>query len=900
MYAVFKRNFLGYFLNPTGYVFICVFVLLSSIAAFVPDNFVNSNLANLAQLNLWFPLIALFFAPAISMNLWADERRLNTDELLLTQPISTLQIILGKYFAAVLVYTVSLLFSAIANYAILDFLGSPDRGLFATTYLGYWFVGVSTTALASIMSYATSQLTTSYILGALINVPLIALKWADITPISNRVAMALKSFSIDAFFEPFGRGVITLSSVLYFVSISVLALYVCLILLNRNVWTSTRFYTRLAHNLFRVAALATLLTSLVGFTRNHDLRADRTEEKLSALSSETIRLIEENTSSYPIIVEARLSANVPSEYVQTKLNIISILNEIKNRSKTPIFLDIREILPNTPEAYRLERQYDIKPRKVVFDSRGQLREDSVFMSIIFHCGSKTVTIPFLNRGLSVEYELISSLVSVVSPPKKRIGIVRTDAGAMGRLDMYGREIQKEWPLVSELRKRYIVESVDAKEEIDTERYDALVAVQPSSLTPVELLNFAKALRQGAPAVIFEDPCPIFLSFLPGTLEKRQPTPLNPVPPLKGEINMLWTALGVRFNGANVLWKNYNPYPKLAGLSQEYLFVDARPISYKEAKGEKKSDAASERPVFNQQDAAVAHLEHVLFPFVGCMEATEGAETTFTPLVQVDAGGYSAVDDILADGVRSQSANRIERHEVYTLAGRVSGTVPLGLQITPEHSSENPRGASVRNQPPQFNVVVIADVDMATPGFFTLREMGMDARSGVTFDFDNISFIMNVIDDLAQENLLISIRNRRPKHRTLERIEEKTREIRDRATATEIAYMQELQKESQKEQKALQKRLQELSSSGGLSRNESMEMQSALMAAQQRLDSKLDEKRRLVNHKIEEEQREVDEFVRQTQSRYKSYAVVLPPIPPLLIGLCVYIRRRRLQGSAYGM
>ena len=106
MFAVFKRNFVSYFLNPTGYVFICVFVLLNSVAAFVPDEFVNSNLANLAQLNLWFPLIALVFAPAVAMGVWADEKRLGTDELLTTQPITSRDIVLGKYFACALVYTV--------------------------------------------------------------------------------------------------------------------------------------------------------------------------------------------------------------------------------------------------------------------------------------------------------------------------------------------------------------------------------------------------------------------------------------------------------------------------------------------------------------------------------------------------------------------------------------------------------------------------------------------------------------------------------------------------------------------------------------------------------------------------------------------------------------------------
>ncbi|MDO5307979.1 MAG: Gldg family protein [Planctomycetia bacterium] len=892
MYAVFKRNFLAYFLNPTGYVFICVFVLLSSVAAFLPDEFVNSNLANLAQLNAWFPLIILVFAPAVAMSAWAEERRLGADELLVTQPITSWQIVLGKFCAAVLVYTVSLLFSAFSNYIILRFLGNPDLGLFCSTYLGYWLVGVAAVSLAMVVSFAVSQLTVAYILGALLNVPLVALKWSDALPVNDSLASALRNYSVDASFATFGRGVASLSSTLYFLAIPAASLYLCVLILDHKRLPAKSARLLTCHHLFRFLAFLLLTVAIVGFTRDHDLRADLTEEKLSALSPETLKLIDHKFASYPIVIEARLSAKTPTEYVQTKLNIVSVLNELKNKSKSPVFLDIQEIAPNTPEAYRLERQYDIRPRKVAFNTRGQVREDSIFMSIVFRCGPKTLVIPFLNRGLSVEYELVSALLNVSSPPKKRIGILLTDAGALGRFDDYGRELQKPWPLLDELSKQYYVEAVDPSAPILPGRYDVLMAFQPSSLGTVETLFFTNAVKNGQPTIIFEDPKPIFLDFLTGTLEPRQPTPTNPIPALKGELSLLWLTLGIRFDGGNVLWKNYNPYPKLAGLSEEYLFVDARPIQYDATTdAEKTNSAKTSFNAFNPDDPIVSSLEHILFPFVGAIVPLDDATTTFTPLIQTEAGGGSAVSDIIPQGVRTRSRKRIERAATYTLAARITGLANQGARAPGDEQSR------------PMNVVVVADVDMATPGFFTLRESGADARFGVAFDFDNISFVLNAVDSLAQEESLIAIRSRRPRHRALTRIEDVTRKIRDQATISQIAYMKEFEEERRKEEAALQTTVQELmkrdENKKELKREESLELQSAIVAAQQRLNKVLDDKKRLFDHKVEEEQRQVDEYVRQTQSRYKTCAALLPPTPPLIIGLCVWLYRRRRQGSHYG-
>ena len=238
-------------------------------------------------------------------------------------------------------------------------------------------------------------------------------------------------------------------------------------------------------------------------------------------------------------------------------------------------MTVSSVRANTHAAYQLEKKYGVKPRRVAFETRGQMREESVFLTVIFRSGPKTVLIPFMNRGLSPEYELVSSLVNVGSREKKRLGVLKTDAMLFGKTDSSGRTIIPRWQLIDELKRQYRVEEIDPVDPIPAGVYDALVAVQPSSLDPVRLAHFTDAVARGDAAVIFEDPLPLFADFLAGTAFPKTYRPdLGILPAPKGEIGRLWSILGVLF-GTDVLWV-YNPYPKLAFFGR-FLFVDAKPI-----------------------------------------------------------------------------------------------------------------------------------------------------------------------------------------------------------------------------------------------------------------------------------------------------------------------------------
>src|SRR5262245_51275866 len=243
-FAVLKRNFVGYFANPTGYVFLCLFVFLTSAAAFWPHDFFIANLANLDQLNKYMPLILLIFVPAITMSLWADERRQGTDELLLTLPAADFDIVIGKYLAAAAIYTVSLMFSEIWNYWLLVQVASDptqgivdiDTGLFFVTYLGYWLMGLAMLAIGMVASFLTPNLTVSFILGALFNAIPVMTYYADVLVPGSVAARQISQWSFAAQFDDFGRGVISLSSITFFVLIILLGIYLSMVLIGKRHW----------------------------------------------------------------------------------------------------------------------------------------------------------------------------------------------------------------------------------------------------------------------------------------------------------------------------------------------------------------------------------------------------------------------------------------------------------------------------------------------------------------------------------------------------------------------------------------------------------------------------------------------------------------------------------------
>jgi ABC-2 type transport system permease protein len=899
--AVFKRNFVAYFSNPTGYVFICVFVLLGSLAAFWPPEFFNSNLANLDQLNRSLPFILLVFVPAITMSVWADERRQGTDELLLTIPASDLEVVVGKYFAAVGIFTAALMFSCICNLIILLLWGTPDAGLFLTTYLGYWFTGLAMLGVGMVASFLTSNLTVGFVLGVLFNAPL-ALADRASSVMSPGAASWVRSWSLAEHFADFGRGVVSLSSIAYFLGITAVCLYLAMVLIGRRHWAGHRGEGSLGlHYLVRTLGLAAGAVGLAMVFRAIDVRADLSEEQISSLAPDTRRLLSSLETDRPVDIKAYVSPTVPEDYAQTRLNLLNMLRQFERLGRGKITVEVIPTEPKTEQAALAAQQFGIEPVSVLARVRGAYREEDIFLGCAFTSGLEKVVVPFFDKGTPVEYELIRSICTAAQQKRKRLGLLTTDAELSGGFDMMSGQSRPRQPLVDELEKQYEVVQVDASAPI-TESYDVLLAVQPSSLGPEQMVNFVAAVQAGQPVAIFEDPLPVLMQGVPGTSQPRR-SPQGPMAMFggqqgqpKGDLNILWEALGTQLSAAPgrpamgqmgasplIVYQDYNPHLKLE-LPAEFVFIDA--------------NLAGDEPGFNQSAAATAGLQEVLFPFPGALNAIDGADVTWTPLVRTVAGRsgtieVAEVERLLGRGdMRQMQTFEKKRDDSMVLAVLIEGKPAQPAQPTDEKAAEESVAKPIRG-------VVVADIDLLDGRIFGLRSRP-DEVFGL--DFDNVEFALNLLDTLAGDDRFVEIRKRKPKHRTLERIEDAVagaREKADEQRANFIAKFDEAEQTAnaamEQEVGAFEKKIQEMEAQGNADPQAAMQaiqqLASSQRLAKRKLETKIEQLRRKRDVEMDKVERNLEAVVRQEQDRQKWLAVLLPPIPPLVVAFFVFFRRR---------
>jgi len=229
---IYRRELRSYFNSPVAYVVIVVF--LAIIGWFFTSNLFLMNIASMRVVFELVPLVFLFFVPAITMRLLAEEKKSGTLELLTTKPVRDLEIVMGKFLAAWTLLAAALA-PTLLYLATLIGLGSPDLGPVITGYLGLLFMGGVYIAIGIFGSSLTENQIVAFIISFLI---ILVLFLADkvLMYVPPGIASVLEYLAMDYHFSNIARGVIDTRNIVYFGSMLGFAFMLATVSLARRKW----------------------------------------------------------------------------------------------------------------------------------------------------------------------------------------------------------------------------------------------------------------------------------------------------------------------------------------------------------------------------------------------------------------------------------------------------------------------------------------------------------------------------------------------------------------------------------------------------------------------------------------------------------------------------------------
>ena len=234
--VVFRRELVSYFATPLAYVFIVIFLVMAGALTFYVGGFFERGQADLQVFFNFHPWLYLFLIPALSMRLWAEERKTGTIEMFLTLPITTGQAVMGKFLAA-WAFTGIALALTFPFWLTVNYLGEPDNGVILASYIGSFLMAGAFLAIGSAISAITKNQVIAFVLSAVV----CFLFTASGSPIvlgpvqgwvPGGLVQTIASMSFLSHFAAITRGVVDLRDLIFFGSVIGLFLFANTILVE--------------------------------------------------------------------------------------------------------------------------------------------------------------------------------------------------------------------------------------------------------------------------------------------------------------------------------------------------------------------------------------------------------------------------------------------------------------------------------------------------------------------------------------------------------------------------------------------------------------------------------------------------------------------------------------------
>lgn len=237
MKAVFKKELRAYFISPVGYAFLIVFSLISS--ALLTAEIIYASQADMAQFFANFftkiVMVFMFLIPILTMKLFSEERKAKTDQILFTSPVSTTGVVMGKFFAAFVLFSMTVAITFI-YVLIINLFSSVDFLLLLGNYIGLFLIGAAFISIGMFISTLTENQIIAAVISFAVMIGLLIVHFLKYF-VSGFWQKAIDFISIIDRYMAYNQGLLNFSSILFFLSITGLFIYLTVRVIEKRRWS---------------------------------------------------------------------------------------------------------------------------------------------------------------------------------------------------------------------------------------------------------------------------------------------------------------------------------------------------------------------------------------------------------------------------------------------------------------------------------------------------------------------------------------------------------------------------------------------------------------------------------------------------------------------------------------
>ena len=391
--AIAKKELRAYFASPLALIFLGIFLVATLLVFFWVETFFRRNIADVRPLFSWLPVILIPLAAALTMRQWSDEQRMGTLEVLLTLPVATHRLVIGKFFAGLGIIALALGLTLGVPITV-SMLGDIDWGPVFGGYFAALLLAGAYLAMGLCISAVTNNAVIALLLTVLATGALHLIGSDTLAGFaSNRGAEIFRAIGTGSRFDAIQRGVVDLRDLIYFASLSIGFLFLNTLLLEAKRWSSGHDTApkRSAVKVAAIAAVANLLLLNINIAGVRALRLDLTQNSEYSISKVTEKLL--RGLDAPLVIRGYFSKETHPLLAPLVPRIRDMLAEyglVGKQVKTE-FIDPRSEPALEKEA---NEDYNIKPLPFQFADRHKSEVVNSYFHILIKYGDKHETLSF--------------------------------------------------------------------------------------------------------------------------------------------------------------------------------------------------------------------------------------------------------------------------------------------------------------------------------------------------------------------------------------------------------------------------------------------------------------------------------------------------------------------------